>query len=269
LADVEGQAGGLPLLQHALYALWERRTGRPLTHAAYEAIGGVEGALEQHAETVYARLDEDERALCRRVLLRLVQPGEGTEDTLRRVALSELLPAEGDPSAVQAVIQSLSSESARLLTAHGERVEVAHTALIPGWSRLQGWIEEDRESLRFQRRLSRAAGEWDANEPGIDYLWSGARLAEAEEWVQVHRASLTTLELAFVEVSVARALAARAQGLADSDPSRAILLGIESVYRTHEWCASQIALGTAQADGPRSPNPSISNLPVPKSLFPS
>src|SRR5208282_2294678 len=47
--DVRLQAGALPLLQHALLELWERREGRRLTSAAYKAIGRIEGALERRA----------------------------------------------------------------------------------------------------------------------------------------------------------------------------------------------------------------------------
>jgi hypothetical protein len=44
LDDVGDEPGNLPLLEFALTLLWERRTGRRITHAAYDAIGRVEGA---------------------------------------------------------------------------------------------------------------------------------------------------------------------------------------------------------------------------------
>ncbi len=43
LDEVGEAAGRLPLLEFALTQLWERQEGGRLTHAAYEAIGGVEG----------------------------------------------------------------------------------------------------------------------------------------------------------------------------------------------------------------------------------
>ena len=43
--DVLGQPGALPLLEHALRELWERRQGRQLTVAAYRDIGGVPAPL--------------------------------------------------------------------------------------------------------------------------------------------------------------------------------------------------------------------------------
>ena len=53
----------------------------------------MEGALERRADAVYATFTAPEQEICRRIFLRLTQPGEGTEDTKRRATLQELLPA--------------------------------------------------------------------------------------------------------------------------------------------------------------------------------
>lgn len=52
LGAVEGTRAPLPLLAFAVSRLWERRDRekKALTRHAYEQIGGVEGALAQHAE---------------------------------------------------------------------------------------------------------------------------------------------------------------------------------------------------------------------------
>jgi WD40 repeat protein len=209
LRDVLDQPGELPLLQHALLELWDQREGRRLTRAAYQSIGGVAGALERRAEAVYGQLSGPEQEICRRVFLRLTQPGEGTEDTKRRASLRELLPVEGRQETIQAVVQRLASAEARLLTTEGGAapdegyfVEVAHEALIRGWSRLRGWIEHDREALRVHRRLTDAAGEWEESEHDESFVYRGARLAEAEEWAHAHTADLNPLERDFVQASI-------------------------------------------------------------------
>ena len=61
-----------------------------LTLEAYGASGGVEGSLARRANAVYDGLTPERQAIARRVLLRLTQPGEGTEDTRRRATLREL-----------------------------------------------------------------------------------------------------------------------------------------------------------------------------------
>lgn len=178
--------------------------------AAYREIGELEGALEQHANQVYESLSATEQDICRRILLRLTQPGEGTEDTKRRALRQEL----GESDSVDTVIQKLAD--ARLITTEGGEpqaaeaddqrgheayVEVSHEALIRGWPRLRGWIDADRESLRIQHRLSDAAREWDAQNHDEAYLYRGVRLAEAEEWSEKHKDDLNTLERAFLEAS--------------------------------------------------------------------
>ena len=171
LADVKGQPGALPLLQFALKELWEKRDVRTLRLDTYETLGGIEGALEHRANEIFRNFKREEQDPCRRIFLRLVQPGEGTEDTKRRVAYHELLP--DDPAraeAVRRVIQRLADPEARLITTAGRErfpqegnghdedsyVEVAHEALIRGWTQLRGWIDADRAGLRTQRRLTEA-----------------------------------------------------------------------------------------------------------------
>ena len=41
--------------------------------------------LDHRANEIYGKLTPEDQDLCRRLFLRLVQPGEGTEDTKRRV----------------------------------------------------------------------------------------------------------------------------------------------------------------------------------------
>jgi photosystem II stability/assembly factor-like uncharacterized protein/energy-coupling factor transporter ATP-binding protein EcfA2 len=184
LRDVLDQPGGLPLLQHALLELWEGRQGRRLTFAAYREIGGVGGAIAHRADSIYAGFDVAQRAITRRVMLRLTQPGEGTEDTRRRAPLAELLPAEGGAAEVEKVIGELAD--ARLLTTSkdergDETVDVAHEALIQSWPRLRSWIDEDRAILRTHRRLAEAAMEWVRHDQDESYLYRGARLAQVEK----------------------------------------------------------------------------------------
>jgi WD40 repeat protein/energy-coupling factor transporter ATP-binding protein EcfA2 len=205
--DVRHQAGALPLLQYALLELWKRRQGRRLTLADYQAIGRLEGALDQRANSILQGFTAAEKEQCRRIFLRLTQPGEGTEDTKRRVALHELETA-GDAKVVERVVQRLADE--RLITTEGEeQVEVAHEALIRGWSALRQWIEADRAGLRTHRRLGEAAREWDNSGREESFLYEGARLAVAREWGEVHPADLNQLERAFLEASVRKTDEAR------------------------------------------------------------
>ena len=181
LTDVADRPGTLPLMEHLLMEVWQRRRGRTLTLEGYAASGGVEGALARRANAIYGAMSPERQAVARRVLLRLTQPGEGTEDTRRRAERRELIIRPGEEDEVDAVIASLAE--ARLLTTGVDEatrepvVNVTHEALIKGWPELRGWINDDREQLRLHRRLSDAAAEWDAGGRDDGQLYRGAPLA--------------------------------------------------------------------------------------------
>src|SRR6516165_11775046 len=59
LDDVESKPGSLPLLQFALREMWGRQEKRVITRRSYDDIGGVDGALAQRAETIFAALTEN------------------------------------------------------------------------------------------------------------------------------------------------------------------------------------------------------------------
>ena len=208
LADVEGQAGALPLLQFTLDELWQHREVRRLTRRAYTELGGVEGALEHRANETLQKLSQADQDLCRRIFLRLVQPGEGTEDTKRRVLYRELLPDDPERAeAVRRVVRALANRDARLITTEGDErhkegfVEVAHEALIRGWPELRKWIEADRAGLRIHRQLTEVAREWEAHGYDSSFLYGGSRLVVAREWARTHRDELNALEAKFLAAS--------------------------------------------------------------------
>ncbi|MFE9018008.1 helix-turn-helix domain-containing protein [Streptomyces sp. NPDC007808] len=197
--EIAGEPGGLPLLSHVLRETWRRRRGRALTMEAYEAAGGVHGAIAQTAEELYAELSTEHAHLARLILLRLITPGEGSQDTRRPVDRSELDFA--DPAAGSADVTRVLDRlaRARLITLDHDTADLAHEALITAWPRLSGWIDEEREHLRTHRRLTEAARTWDelGRDPGA--LYRGTRLAAAQE--QLAGASLTALERTFLTAS--------------------------------------------------------------------
>ena len=217
LADVEGQPGALPLLQFALTEVWKKRDVRRLTLRAYTELGkddkgqqrGIEGVLEHRADEIYRNLTPEDQDLCRRLFLRLVQPGEKTEDTKRRVSYSELLPQDPrQAEAVKMLVHTLADRDARLVTTEGTdtaegTVEVAHEALIRGWTQLRQWVDTERAGLRTQRRLTEAAQQWADAAPQAkdDCLYTGAWLAAASEWAKGHESDLSVIETAFLGAS--------------------------------------------------------------------
>ena len=213
IADVEGEPGGLPLLQTALLEQWQDREGPRLTFAAYERAGGVRGAVARLAERVYDGLDPDARLRARALLERLAGVGEAGAAVRRRLPLAELERAPGAPEVLAELADG------RLVTVSGEEVEVAHEALFREWPRLRAWLEEDAEGRRLHHHLGVAAREWDERGRDPAELYRGARLAAALDWSTTHDADLDDGERAFVDAS--RAAATRSQRRL-----RGVLLGV-------------------------------------------
>ena len=193
LDDVGEEPGSLPLLEFLLEALWKERRGALLHYDAYHRLGRVPGAIAHRADEVFERgLSEAERQAAQRLLIRMVRPGEGVEDTRQRAAMPE-----ADPVA-EATIRKLAD--ARLVVterdaASGrETVEVAHEALIRGWQRLRGWVDQDREFLRTRERIAAQARLWeDEGKPPDRLLPPGRPLAEGEDLLATRRADLEPL----------------------------------------------------------------------------
>ncbi|MCU0475352.1 MAG: TIR domain-containing protein [Anaerolineae bacterium] len=213
LEDVRRQPGSLPLLQYALKELYARRDGRRLTHAVYDAIGGVAQALARHAEGIYSKLKGGQQDIVRRVLLRLVEISEDGVATRRRVARPDLTFVGTSNQTVSEVVELLTAPESRLLVAsreiraHADQtaeatvwLEVGHEALIREWDRLKGWISDDFENLRLGADLLRAAGDWLAAKRDRAYLMSGTRLSRAEEWLG--HADASALQREYVRASV-------------------------------------------------------------------
>jgi WD40 repeat protein len=201
IAQAHGQAGVLPLLSHALLQTWRRRRGNALTLDAFEAAGGLEGALARTAEEFYQGVDAGRQRLARQVFVRLTALGDGTEDTRRPARLEELdglTGADDGADEIRAVLDL--AAAARLLTLDRERVELAHEALIRCWPRLHGWLTEDREATRTARRLTDAAQAWEAlgREPGA--LYRGTRLALA---AGLDRTAMSVPEREFLDAGLA------------------------------------------------------------------
>ncbi|MGW7819985.1 nSTAND1 domain-containing NTPase [Streptomyces puniciscabiei] len=177
--DVTEKPGALPLMSHALLETWRRRKGRTLTLTAYAAAGGVGGALAQTAEQFYTRLSAHEARSARLILLRLINPGEGAQDTCRPAPAEELEADDADDSAAGEVLERL--VNARLVTLDEQGVNLAHETIIAAWPRLRTWIDEARERLRVHRRLTEAARAWESLDRDPGALYRGARLTTAEE----------------------------------------------------------------------------------------
>jgi WD40 repeat protein/DNA-binding SARP family transcriptional activator len=203
--DVEHEAGALPLLSTTLLELWRRRDGRHLRASAYG--GGIRDAVAGLAEDVYNRLDAEQAAIARELLLGLIVQGDDGAAERRRSSV-EALDLHDRPN-VARVFETLTE--GRLLTVTEGTVELSHEALMRRWPRLIEWIDADPAGLRIKRSLNFAAGEW-APLKRDDELWGGERLSEALEWGARHAEQLNHDQREFLDASEARRRRERAAG---------------------------------------------------------
>ncbi len=166
LRDVRDEKNVLPLLEFALTQLWENREKRRFTFAVYDELGGVMGALNQHANSVFDALKPQEQEWAKRICLMLVRTGVGERDTRQRRTKGELtqLAKDGDLQDFQVALDQL--VAGRLLVTgkdgDGEAwVDMAHEALMEKWLYFAKWREEKRDVLRLVNRIRDAFDECD------------------------------------------------------------------------------------------------------------
>ena len=198
LSDVGSDPGNLPLLQFCLTQLWGRQRADTLTHAAYEDLGGLAGALSRYADRVFAQLTPEEQDEARQALTRLVQPGEGTEDTRRWASRQEL--GEGGWLVVRHLADTRLVVTDR--NADGrEQASLAHETLLRHWDRLRDWLQEDLTSRLWRQRLTPWLQQWVASGQDTAFLLRGLLLAEAEQWSDEQLKSFSELEHSFITAS--------------------------------------------------------------------
>ncbi|TSD93270.1 hypothetical protein FOS14_23520 [Skermania sp. ID1734] len=257
--DTTQNAGVLPLMSHVLEVVWRHRDQRgQLTIAAYKAAGGARGSVQDTAEQAWKRLDTHQQAAARNMLLQLVQIGEDHRDTRRRIARAELLQvgrAGGGNRAADTALETLLG--ARLLSVddNGD-IEYAHETVIDSWPRLREWIDQDREGNILRQRLERDAREWESSGRPSEHLYTGARLAAAQER-NTRDNALVTAFLAAATSSRRKRQAAR-NSVVLAVVVLAVFAGVQWIRAANSRSDAQYRAVIATADRLRSSDPSLS-----------
>jgi energy-coupling factor transporter ATP-binding protein EcfA2 len=201
LTAVADAPGNLPLLEFTLTQLWAKQQNRQMTHAAYEAIGGVEKSLANHAEAQFDKFNPEEQQQAQQIFVQLVRPGEGTEDTRRLATKNEV--GKKNWGLVRRLANARLVVTGRDETAGKETVEIVHETLIREWGRLHAWMESDRSFRTWQELLRSRMRQWENAGKDEGPLLRGVPLAEAENWLNQRQKELSQAELSFIELSLA------------------------------------------------------------------
>ncbi len=193
LHDVADEPGALPLLQDTLLDLWHRRTHDVLLLAEYEAMRdgdrtGLAVTVARRADEALSELSPARRAIARRVLLRLIQFGEGVTTTRRQQPRSALATAGDAPEEIDTVIRHLADR--RLVTTSGgddtdrsTRVDLAHEVLLSAWPALGNWMHTRKDDEQRRRVLEAKAAEWVKAGRGQSRLLDADELREVRSWL--------------------------------------------------------------------------------------
>jgi serine/threonine protein kinase/WD40 repeat protein len=212
--EVQRERGALPLLAFAASRLWEKRDHERglLTRAAYREIGGVAGALAQHAEATLERIGAHRTPIVRELFRNLVT-AQGTRAVRERGELLSIFAGDAERRAeAESVLSAL--VDARLLTSYeragesGEarqQVEIIHESLLANWPRLVRWQTQDADGAQLHDQLRQAAQLWHDRGQSDDLLWSGAAYRDYALWRERYPVPLSATEDAFAKAMEANA----------------------------------------------------------------
>jgi WD40 repeat protein len=160
---IDDEPGRMPLLQHTLLELWNRRHGICLKREEYRALGGVREAVSRTADTFVDKVlkSADDRRRVMDLFLRLVRVADEsdiTNQTRRRTRIADLVPAGEDYSKTQTLLRELADRY--LVVTSGDEAEVAHEALIQYWGTLGKWVQKHHADLRVRQTLAADSTEW-------------------------------------------------------------------------------------------------------------
>jgi energy-coupling factor transporter ATP-binding protein EcfA2 len=196
LCDLGDDQDQLPLLQHALnrtYSFWKQQDGvGAMDFPHYEAAGGIDDALNNHADFLYETLPsaariwvepvfrcltmwENGRAIRRpgrfdRLLEIVGAKDESARDLVRRVILHFANPAD-----------SLLCSSTGTNLQRDSVIDISHETLIWNWSRLRGWLREEAEAVGWYQSVVEDAMRYRTGTAGT---WRDPKLARAQAYIR-------------------------------------------------------------------------------------
>lgn len=174
-------------MAYSLKQLFERREGRVFTHAAYQALGGVAGAIGTKADQVMEKLPTKTKEAFDRLFAELVHIDRDGPPFRKRVALTRFK----DDAGALALIDALACQYCRILITGRKEcmadiedneaasiVEVAHEKLFSAWPRLKKWVEQSRGDLRKIEHAIEEACRWREQGEQAEELWPTYRANE-------------------------------------------------------------------------------------------
>ena len=264
IRDVSRERGALPLLAFAASRLWEKRDRERglLTREAYKEIGGVGGALAQHAEVTLERIGRKRIPLVRELFRNLVT-SQGTRAVARtrRVAhdVRRQERHDGHPRGCgrrrQRARRCEASEprmSRRASLATTSNCSKSFTnPCCSAWPRLVQWRAQEADGAQIRDQLRLAAQLWRERGRSEDLLWSGTTYRDFVVWRERYPGPLSANESAFARASEQLVLRGRRRKRV-ATASLMVAATLVSVITFALWRQSVSSLQRAEAETLRS-----------------
>ncbi|MEM6272465.1 MAG: hypothetical protein AAF998_23845 [Bacteroidota bacterium] len=205
LNDVGDRLDQLPILQHALMRTWNRwreDTGGegPLLLRHYEEVGGMESALDLHAEEIFAELGTARaQRVCELVFRIITTKGSDNRGIRRPTRFGDICAISGaDPEAVRFVLEAFRPAGRSFVLPYPPVdlteevvVDISHESFMRVWKRLTRWVDEEADSEAMFRRIREAmslhaegkAGLWRPPELHLATAWR-EKEAPSEVWAE-------------------------------------------------------------------------------------
>ncbi len=189
--DTESDTVNLPLLAFVLNRLFDDRQDHELREAAYDALGGVTGAIAAHVkevETVIAeKMKVDPSTLLPDIFQTLVKLHKDEGTPIRNRPLKSIFTGQLE-QAVDVLIEK------RLLRTEGDGAEatvsISHEALFGAWPALKQYVDTHKKALIDRTHLESRAQKWEA----IGKPWLSG-LATGQEYKDFRQAGFSTTSL--------------------------------------------------------------------------
>ena len=263
IRDVSRERGALPLLAFAASRLWEKRDRDRglLTREAYKEIGGVGGALAQHAELTLERIGQKRIPLVRELFRNLVT-SQGTRAVRERDELLSVFDGESATMGTRADAEDVVNAlvDARLLNSYVQAVEsgdnqqlleIVHESLLIAWPRLVQWRAQEADGAQIRDQLRLAAQLWRERGRSEDLLWSGTTYRDFVVWRERYPGPLSANESAFARASEQLLLKGRRRKRV-ATASLMVAATLVSVITFALWRQSESSLQRAEAETLRS-----------------
>lgn len=173
----------LPLIEFALSELYNKRNEQDeLTFAAYQEIGGLEGAIAQYAENFYKGLTDEERNALEDILAHVITKSVASNHTfVRKTALrKDIDTTELRRATLDKLINAHLFVSGKDSMGN-PTVTLTHEVLLRSWKAVSEWIRKEEDFLTRNTYYEESAQYWNQHgQAQADLFKEGSKLFEAE-----------------------------------------------------------------------------------------